>query len=443
MRVVIDDHAAVAYSGDINAAFITKDGPFPTIAKIDDEIETSGYNKIIPWGINNRKPQEIIECAKSNTIIPSALDWKARALYSGGLVYGEVDGFDEDGNEKLKPIYDVNIDLFIRRNRRYLSQASKAFYWFKNIFPEMILTKNRKEIYCLTSQRPEYCRYGQQDAIGQLNKIYINANWGDAKEDENSEEFTNPVSMLDPYYDLAGQLKNGNQYKYILPVNDPSPGTSFYQSAEWYSAIESGWLDVAKEIPKFKKTLFKNQITIKYLFEVSTWWWNWKYPGFDQFNTKKKQEKMKEELERFVEFMKGSAGSGNSIMTTFNSDPDLQKDYPGWKITAIDNKIKDGIYIEDSNEASSHILYALGVDGTLIGSTPGSKLGAGSGSDKNAAFKIYYSLAKPHQDLILEPFELAAEYNGWTRKYPRLKFWFANVWRSIKSKDKEEKQQSA
>ena len=100
-------------------------------------------------------------------------------------------------------------------------------------------------------------------------------------------------------------------------------------------------------------------------------------------------------------------------MVTFVSDPRYNKEYQGWKIEAIDNKIKDGIYIEDSNEASSHLLYALSMDPTIIGSQPGSKLGSGSGSDKQVAFNIYIDTVKAHQDLILEPFRWIAEYNGW------------------------------
>jgi hypothetical protein len=119
--------------------------------------------------------------------------------------------------------------------------------------------------------------------------------------------------------------------------------------------------------------------------------------------------------------MAGAENTGNSLMVTFSSNPQLQKEYPGWKITAIDNKIRDGIYIEDSQEASSHLLFALAVDPTLIGSAPGKGMGAGSGSDKQAAFNQYISLCQAHADIILEPLHFIRDYNGWD---PRLTFKF-------------------
>jgi hypothetical protein len=101
------------------------------------------------------------------------------------------------------------------------------------------------------------------------------------------------------------------------------------------------------------------------------------------------------------------------MMVTFVSDPRYNKEYQGWEIKAIDDKMKDGMHIADSNEASSHLLYSLGMDPALIGQQPGTKMAGGAGSDKRVAFNIYIDTVKAHQDLVLEPFPWIDEYNKW------------------------------
>jgi len=84
-------------------------------------------------------------------------------------------------------------------------------------------------------------------------------------------------------------------------------------------------------------------------------------------------------------------------------------------ITAIDDKLKDGIYLPEAAAANSEILVAIGVDATLIGGAgiPGGALGAGSGSDKREAFLILQALSKTNRETTLEIFEFIQQYNNW------------------------------
>ena len=240
---------------------------------------------------------------------------------------------------------------------------------------------------------------------------YLCADW-ESVNHENDKKYVSKVPLIDIYSDPK-ELKEGSDFKYIYPLAYPTEDEIFYPLVDWNTARESGWLEVAQSIPKFKKHLFKNQISMKYLIQVPSWWWEWKYPGFEGKDQKARKEIIDFEVDKFEKFAKGEEAAGSSMMVTFVSDPRYNKEYQGWKIEPIDNKIKDGIYIEDSNEASSHLLYALSMDPSIIGSQPGSKMGAGSGSDKRVAFNIYIDTVKAHQDLILEPLRWIAEYNGW------------------------------
>ena len=439
-KVIVNGDATVAYSKSLNALMVPSKGATSPVLT-DTNAEAQG--DIYQWGVDNILPQRIIRDSRRNTIIPSTLSWKAEVLYSGGIQFGFAE-YDK-GGEKLVPAMpgtfpEIDAFLYTPSTRRYLRQSSKAYYWFKNIFPEVILSKDRKKIVSLSSQRPEFCRY--QRGKNGPESVLIDGNWVDGHLSKGKD--TTTVPLINPYDSPVEQLQQGkghrgSGYKYIYPISDPSPGTAFYQEAEWHSVIHSGWLEVANEIPKFKKALFENQITIKYLIEVATWWWNWKYPGFDAFGTDKKKELISQEHQRFEDFMSGSSNSGKSLMMTINSNPEFNREFSGWKITPIDNKIKDGIYIEDSQEASSHLMYALSVDPVLRGFTPGGQMN-NSGSDKRVAWNNHLMMTKPHQDDILEVLEFIRNYNGWDKN---LKFWFKNYHQATLDVAKEPQQQSS
>jgi hypothetical protein len=441
MSLVINHNAQVAYHQGTGIAFVLgedkhrihdegtpgKKAPHSFLVSDEEQIQAQG-GEVYYWGEDNLRPQNIIRDCRKNPIIPSTIAWKAELLYSGGLQMG----FEELRGDKLvlvaadkkkyprEAAFAKSIGM-----RRYLRQASKAYYWWKAIFPELILSRDGKQIVSVASQRPEYCRLKKEED-GVPRQMVLSANWSMGSPSL-SDKHTSVVPLVDPYaYQPVEALRAAKGKKYIFPISDPSPGTIYYPEAEWHAVRESGWLKVTEAIPEFKRSLFANQITVKYLIEVSTWWWNWRYPGFDSFAAEEKKRLMDDELNNFINFMSGTDNAGKAIMVSFQSNPQFQKEYPGWKITAIDNKISDGIYIEDSQEANSHIMYALGVDPVLKGFTPGGKLASG-GSEKRVAWNNHMMTTKPHQDDILEVIHFIHQYNQWE---PDMVYWFGNYYQA-------------
>ena len=93
------------------------------------------------------------------------------------------------------------------------------------------------------------------------------------------------------------------------------------------------------------------------------------------------------------------------------------------KITAIDNNFKGGEYLDDSEEASNIMSYAMGVHPSLIGSSPG-KAKTINGTEARELFIIKQSLMKPIRDRILRPLYIIKAINGWD---PTLKFVIPNI----------------
>lgn len=421
--VAMVKHGPAIYSlGKLGRTSAASKDPTPTVTiKEQNCVPHSG--KVAIWGHDNLFPQNVIKDVEFNTIIGPALDFKVRALYSSGLATYRKTGYDDDGEPILKRVdYQPFIDFCKRNNMtRYLIESITDFYYFYNCFPEFVLSKDRKTITHLTSQAAEECRWELQDENGAINNCYINASW-DQFQTETSKN-TIVVPTFDPYYDPIETIRDGKYFKYIYPLSYPTPGKKYYQLAHWNGIRKSKWLTLSKYIPEFKIAFMENQLSIKYHIKIPDYWWKWKYKNWDKLNQIEQNKLVDEELKTFNDMLKGPAGAGSTFLTTFRFNESTGKEYAGWIIEPLDDKTKDGVLLEDSQEASTHTLFATAVDGSLIGNTPGKGMGAGSGSDKKAAFNIYLALCSSHEDIILEPVRFLHDYNGWDEdivyKFPR------------------------
>jgi hypothetical protein len=399
-----------------------------------------------PWGDDNLFPQQVLQDVRKSTQLSSGLMWKANALVSGGLVYGTTSIDDKTGEERLIPIVDPVIERWNKQTavNRYCREAALDFYTFWNQWARCSVSRDRSLITRIECMNSPFVRVGTQDSNGKIKKAYVNANW-DLGERIFSEDAALNYPLLDPYNDPEYQLKNKPVSEFLYPVVGPDYDYTFYATAPWNSVRESGWLPVSFEIPVFKKNLLQRQFTIKYHFRVTIEFFRWKYPNYDSMTESEKTTAKKDLLKELNDHYAGAARAGQNMLTIDFTDH-TGKLIPGVTLEAVDNKIKDGMYIEDSQEASSHIYAALEIDGTLVSTVPGKGMGAGSGSDKRVAFNIYIANRKPDADLILEPIQFAYDYNGFSKKYESkggLKVWFRNYWITTLDKGKETQQQTA
>src|SRR5690606_31506557 len=134
------------------------------------------------------------------------------------MIYEYVD--DEEINEFLSH----------RITKRYLREAAIDFFYFWNVFPDLIKSVNGDKIAYIGTQDASWCRWGEMNKNGNIEKCYVSANWPDAK--VNDKE-TLPLTVIDPYdYLVVDNVKEDENLKrFIYPVSYPSPGKAFYQLA--------------------------------------------------------------------------------------------------------------------------------------------------------------------------------------------------------------------
>lgn len=390
-------------------------------------------------------PDDVIKDIRKNTHLSSGLLWKSNTLVSGGLVYGTTSIDSKTGEEVLTPVFDPDINNFNRKNstHRFCRESALDYYTFWNQYSRFGMNAGKKQIERIECMNSSFTRLAtQKPGTGKIAEAYINANWSDNAKPDSKETLT--YDLIDPYWDPISQVAKVKGTEFIYPVVGPDYDYTYYAKAPWNSFRESLWFAVSTAIPKFKNALLTKQYTIKYHFRLSMKFWLWKYPNFERMSDKEKIEAKATALKELNDHMAGVEKAGSNLMTIDGIDGNGNP-YPGLIITAVDDKLKDGMYIEDSQEAGSHAYAALGIDGTLVSTVPGKGMGGGSGSDKRVAYNIYIANCKPDADLILEPILFAYEFNGWAKKYEAaggLKLWFRNYWITTLDQGKESQQET-
>jgi hypothetical protein len=377
---------------------------------------------IASWGKSNDYPQQVIKEVKKNGAASSSLRFLRKAHYGNGLVLYKEEA-DANGKKapKMIPLSDVpEIEAFFRKSQmnRFWKETITDLEWFSIAFPEYILSENFATINRVKRQKTAWCRFEMMnEASGLIEHVFVSEKFGKSAVDVEGI-YCEKIPLIDSYWSPAEvklYCQTNKIKKFIRPVFYPLLDEAYYPESEWHAILKSGWLDVANSVPALKKALFANQMTIKFLIEVDEQYYsniyaeNW---------LKMKPEERKTIRQDLVDSINsglvGNDNSGKAIQAMKWTDS-AGKEISAIKITPIDDKLKDGIYLPEASAANSEILVAIGVDATLIGGAgiPGGALGAGSGSDKREAFLILSALYKTNRETTLEIFEFIQEYNAW------------------------------
>ena len=372
------------------------------------------------WGTNNLFPQDLVSLAEQSTELPALLHWKAKAA-QGAMVLPYYREYNETSKEWDEvPIKDSDILSFFLSSttKRYVTEAYTDFYWFWNVFPDLIKNEDGDKIVYIGTHDATWCRWFKQNDNGIVEKVAISSAWQYLMDKDT--KYAMQLDVVNPYdWNLVDNLKAETSIKrFVYPTSYPSPGKSYYQLAPWDGFRSSGWMNLASQIPAFKEAIMKNAINPKYKWSVPTSFWKETNSDWDTLTQDEKVARKKAKLLEIDTALAGVDNAGKTILAEVKYDEVNREIVPGWNLELIQNVLQDGAYIEDSQEASAHLLRALNLDGTLVGQGPGRDLNAGGGSDKLIAYNMYVALLGPERQVVEEPLYFIARYNGWIDSYP-------------------------
>ena len=407
------NNGAIFSSSIFPAASVRK----PTAPSTEKE---EGDNETIPWGDADSFPNDLITDAKSDTVILPGLRFKTDLQFAGGISHGLIEIVNN--KEVFVPQRDPAVVAFFRA-----SQISKWYYttlydynYFANAFPVLHFSNDGKKITHVSIQntRAKNCRLKKLDQYGNFTKLIVDTAVSSGDTSTGAVDYD-----CAPNFGVVEWLKEKKSpTAIVVPLQIPDDGNQFYSVPDWNSARESKWIEISRHIAIFKKFLIENQVTLKYHIQVHPDYWQSRFKEkWDKADENGKRLLAEQEFNDMSEFLTKPENTGKSLMSTFGvSGHTPDKNYDMVQFTAIENKFsKDGVYIEDSKEASDHKISALGLHPDLLGSAPGNTLGSGSGSGNRVAFNQRASMSKPYQDMVLHVLGIVRDFNGWN---PELEF---------------------
>lgn len=449
MENAIHDTGSVALFVGPKAMVTTVEGmPVKSAAPLVKKVE-SDLN-IAEWGEDNRFPQNIEKEVAKCSVARTGLEFKSKSLWGAGLVYGEVIGFDDKGNElfkQAKPGDFPEIDEFFDDNNipLFFAELNLGYAYYYNSFPEIILSKDGSKITNIVSQEPCDCRFKQRDAKGNIDTVVISKLWG-IPEDQFVKFDTSATELRQTLY--AGnreKLKVDNKFfirrkalnprfpnqsfkklvedgarQVIFPICFPSNNKTYYQLAHWDAVRVVGWMEIATKVPQVIKALYENGFTLRYHIEIAKDYYKAVFgtSKWENFTEEQQSEKRKEVLDKMNEFLSGSDNAYKTFITHFDCHPVTKEKLEMVNIHVLDVKTNVDKDLLTSGTANSEILFALGVNPNILGAgKPGGVFsGNQGGSNIREGKTVHDALLDIDRKMQLKLFYLIKKFNKWPTK---------------------------
>jgi len=406
----------------VSDIIINMETPDPAVPMDSPRPKESGSSDVSFWGPENKFPQEVIEKVENDTELGALLDWKGRLLQGKEVIAVQLVYNPDKKDFDTQRIDDDEINDYLASIpfQRYWREACIDFTWFHNIFPDLIKSKDGQSIATISCHHAAWTRLAKMDNTGTVTKAYVSANWPEAKP---GDEYTKDYTVVDPYNSsVIENTKNKKGLKrFIYPVSYHSPGKAYYSLAPWVSFINSDWYEIKKLIPQWKLKFMKRILSAKYVLSIPINYWKSVNKDWDNLTKEAQLDIKKAKVKEISEKLTGIEGVGATILSEVGFDNE-GKELPAIKLTPIESGFQSGEHLEDSQEASQHLMRALNVDPTLVGNGPGRGTDSGSGSDKRIAMNIATAILTPYRNIILEPAYFKAKYDGWTERVKNLRF---------------------
>lgn len=431
--IIIHHDGSVAYLPGVKAAVLTETNttrlfaepdalPVPVTVKDNQE-----QLKLVPWGDRNDLPQQLVDKVGKLPQMTANLWFNIVASYADGIKPVRIT-YGENSQAKVEPyIGNAEVDAFFEDNdmSAYLLEQLTDMHWFFNVFPEIIFNKengDKRKIVRLNSKEAMFSRWTERnEETGRIDNHLYFAYWGQYQPDNEKRKCT-ATPVLDSHNTISHLREimeedkdkewNLRRNRFIIPVTFPTPGRNYYSKPYWYSLIESGWYDFAIKIPEFKKALMTNQMAIKYIVLLDANYFPEIFKREKIVDEKAQQERIKKEYADIRKFLKNAENAGSTIISYQKTDPKGQP-YPLIKIESVGGGKKEGgDYIEDSEEVSNIIAYAMLVQPSLIGPSPG-KNKTINGTEARELFILKQATFKPIRDRILRPLYVIKAINNW------------------------------
>lgn len=388
--------------------------------RLDYEIKALDFGSyhVAPWGHDNLLPNHLLKKCCDNDIVSTNLKFNRDVCFGLGpkLIRvlkrdkGRIVDYEEiDDGPEYEFFEDNDIPLFLLEQLTDINQ-------FYNAFAELGYSKADSKIKSVRHREAVFSRWGMANARGEINWHYYCGKW-DQNPSAADIVATRVLDEFDPIRELT--MYAAQKRRLIFPVYMPSPGKPYYSRPEWYSIFTSGWYDHSCMVPKLKKAILKNQLGIKYIIYVSPEYFDeiCRNEGIDRNDREAYTERVNKEKKAFCDFLAGEENANKTLMSFKKMIPTANgtAENKMIEIVPVQNDLKGGEYIDDTESTANIICYAMGVHSALIGATPGKNSNTIGGSNARELYMIKQALMKPIVDRCLRVLKVIKRYNEWDK----------------------------
>lgn len=372
------------------------------------------------WGNGNDLPAQMIKDIELTGVLFGGIDAKVRIAMGKGPCAALVTGRSTDGQEIVEFIHDAEIEEWLEMNNyyQYAYEIMRDLWGLGNAWTKCLFNSSRTRLNYISRTDASKCRFSAINESGNIESVYVSSDWQTYRSKEDKER-VQTIPLLNrkfPRLDIESR-NSGNLF--MLSHQYTLQGRDYYAPSPWYAAAK--WVKIAQGVPEMKKAMFANQMHIKYVVTIHPQYWEKLH---DNWGAKKDEEKRTLKTQFYEELHKTLAGGENaykSVWSTMIIDNDTGKLVDAVKIEAIDDKIKDGKLLPDSNAADIEILLPLLLNPSLLGVDFGGGDayggGAGSGSNIREAYLAQVMLVESERKMASSAFDLAKYVNGWQERH--------------------------
>lgn len=407
----------LSYMPDVQA-IIAQGSSADAIADADDPI-TVGKWRIAPWGDDNNLPANVMEKIGKSDPLGANIDHNIKMMYGQGVQ--PMLRFVEGGKERFEICTDERVLKFYEDNDipgYFLEQCADMATFYMAV-PEIILTRDLKSVYSLRHKESAFSRWGVVDKkTGHIIKHYYSSEWDEGGANDFNTTESEVLNRVNPLGDLRNRIAKRSyvQPRFMMNINFPTPGRTYYPRPSYYSIFNSGSYDFSTMIWNFKKALLKNGLVVKYIIYISDKYWDliFQEEKIDRNNPEKVKARKEQEFEKWRKFLgnEENAGKGMTVLKKMIPSGNSAIEEKYITIEPIKSDTKGGEFLDDSSEVANTINYATGVHPSLIGSPPGKTTNSMSGTDKRELYHIKSAMMTPFRDRLLRPLYLVKAFNN-------------------------------
>ena len=386
----------------------------PTVA--DPEKTAVGNIEISDWGAGNAFPKNADDIIKSVSVLNSGLKFTRNFTLGQGIFPVTVEGYDNNGNEILKPIDDIKLRNFgqSRMVRRYLEKATRDYLKFGPAFVQLIPDYYGDKLVGINTINAKYSRLSVANKMGTIDKCVVSGKWPEtpAKGDYTVHDV---LDEFDPAADLQ-RRKFGKQIKgksFIQIIRDSWSNAEYYSEPIWYTSYTAGWISVAKKVPAFLAKAYENQITWKWHVQIPYAFWDKKFPEGNYKTTDLREAAITAYMDLIEDNLCDTENANKTIFTMFEINPQGKVEEQ-WIIKPLENKLNSEQNLISSAAANSEILFSLMINPNVLGAgmPGGTYAGNQGGSNIREAFLVNIANSWLDRQNLLDPLETFVRFNG-------------------------------